>query len=319
MKRTSAVMKPIIALTALAAIVSAASACGADSSKNAPAGGSSDTIAANLILGGPAEFQTRTDGVPGLAKDYGVTFGKFQVTDTGGPITVNQLKNGQIDAADLFTTDPSIEANGFVVLTDPKSMFAAQNVVPIINKTKATAGVKTTLNAISAKLNTDGLSAIVGKVVTDKQNPADVAKAWLKDNGLDTPGTSAAGEKLTIGSANFQENVLLANIYAAALQDQGATVTTNLNIGSREKYFPGLQDGSIDLIPEYTGNALTYLDKSATATSADDVYTALQKTLPASLMALDKSAAQDSDAIVVTKQTADKYKLKSIADLANKP
>jgi glycine betaine/choline ABC-type transport system substrate-binding protein len=311
--------RKIIALTAMVTMVGLATACGADSSQSSPTGGASDTIAASLILGGPPEFQTRIQGVPGLAKTYGVNFAKFQVTDTGGAITVNQLKNGQIDAADLFTTDSSIAANNFIVLTDPKSVFAAQNVVPIINKSKATAGVKTTLNAISAKLDTTGLTAIVAKVVNDKQNPADVAKDWLKSNGLDKPGTAATGEKLTIGSADFQENVLLADIYAAALQAQGASVTPKLSIGSREKYFPGLQDGSIDVIPEYTGNTLSYLDKAATATSIDDVYTALQQALPASLAALDRSAAQDSDAIVVTKATADKYKLRSIADLANKP
>jgi len=311
--------RKIIALTAMVTLLSLATACGADSSKGSAPAAASGTVASTLILGGPAEFQTRVDGVPGLTKTYGVTFAKFQVTDTGGPVTVTQLQNGQIDAADLFTTDPSIAASGFVVLADPKSVFAAQNIVPIINKPKATAGVKSTLNAISAKLDTAGLSAIVAKVVTDKQNPADVAKDWLKANGLDKPGTAATGEKLTIGSANFQENVLLANIYATALQAQGATVTPKFNIGSREKYFPGLQDGSIDLIPEYTGNTLTYIDKAAMATSPDDVYTALQKALPASLAALDKSAAQDSDAIVVTKKTANKYNLRSIGDLANNP
>ncbi len=314
--------RKIVALTALTAMVtmlSLATACGADSSKDNPAGANSDTIASKMILGGPPEFQTRADGVAGLTKTYGVNFAKFQVTDTGGPVTVNQLKNGQIDAADLFSTDPSIVANDFVVLTDPKSNFAAENVVPLINKAKATAGVKATLNAISAKLDTAGLSAILAKVVTDKQNPADVAKAWLSANGLDKPATPISGEKVTVGSANFPENVLLANIYATALKTQGADVTTNFGIGSREKYFPGLKDGSIDLIPDYTGSALSYLDKAATATSPEDVYTALQKTLPSNLMALDKAAAQDADSIVVTRQTAQKYNLTSIADLAKKP
>lgn len=312
--------RQIVAITAMLAVVSLASACGADSSKNTSAGpGASDTIASKLIIGGPAEFQTRPQGIPGLEKTYGVVFGNFTVTDASGPVTVNQLKNGQIDAADLFTTDPSIAANDFVVLADPKSNFAAQNIVPIINKDKATAEVRTTLNAISAKLDTPGLSALVAKVVTDKQKPADVAKEWLGTNGLDKSGTSLAGQKLTIGSANFQENVLLANIYAVALGAQGADISTNLNIGSREKYFPGLQDGSIDLIPEYTGNTLSYLDKSATATSPDAVDTALQKALPPKLAALDRSPAQDSDAIVVTKATAQKYNLTSIGDLAKKP
>ena len=121
---------------------------------------------------------------------------------------------------------------------------------------------------------------------------------------------------ITVGSANFPENVLLADIYADALKDQGATTSTKLNIGSREKYIPGLKDGSIDLLPEYNGSLLQYLDKTATATSPTDVLAALQTALPSNLTVLDQAAAQDSDAIVVTQATATKYNLKSIADLA---
>jgi osmoprotectant transport system substrate-binding protein len=322
----------IFAIGALgAALALGLSACGSSSSpgggstSSAPAGGastgassasSSATVASNLIMGGPAEFKTRPDGLPGLTKNYGVTFGKYTVTDTGGPLTVNALKNGQIDAADLFSTDPAITANGFVSLTDPKSNFAAQDVLPIINKAKATDGVKTILNAVSAKLTTAGLIDLRTKVEVDKQDPDAVAKAWLASNGLNATGTSASGVKLKVGSANFPENVILAELYAEALKAQGASITTQLNIGSREKYFPALKDGSLDLFPEYSGVALQYVDKAATATAPDAVYAALQKALPANLIALDKSDAQDSDAIVVTKATAAKYNLTSIADLA---
>ena len=271
-----------------------------------------------MIFGGPPEFKTRTDGIPGLEKNYGVKFGKYTVTDTGGPVTVNALKRGQVDAVDLFTTDPAIEANNFVILEDPKSNFAAQNIVPIINKDKATDGVKQVLDGISAKLTTDSLGALIGQVANDKKDPADVAKGWLTENGLDATGTSAKGTSLTVGSANFPENVILANIYAEALTAQGATIKTKLNIGSREKYYPALKSGSLDLFPEYTGTILTYIDKTATATSPEDVYAALGKALPSNLVALQQSEAQDSDAVVVTEATAKKFNLKTIEDLAKK-
>jgi glycine betaine/choline ABC-type transport system substrate-binding protein len=312
-KSSGATATPTAATSATA---STAPSTAAGSTAATPAAGGA-TVASKLILGGPPEFQTRVDGIPGLAKNYGVTFGSYKVLDTGGPVTVAALKNGQVDAADLFTTDPSIAANNFVILADPKSNFAAQNVLPIINKTKATAGVTKTLNAISAKLDTPGLGALMVKVITDKQDPDAVAKGWLTSEGLDATGTDAAGVSIKVGSANFPENVLLAEIYAEGLKDQGATISTTLNIGSREKYVPALEDGSIDLLPEYNGSILQYLDKTATATTPDDVFAALQKALPPSLIVLNQSAAQDSDAIVVTQATATKYSLKSIADLAN--
>jgi osmoprotectant transport system substrate-binding protein len=128
--------------------------------------------------------------------------------------------------------------------------------------------------------------------------------------------SKAASDTIVVGSANFPENVLLANIYAGALAAKGVKVSTKLNIGSREVYVPALQDGSIDLIPDYTGNLLTYIDKTATQVTSDDVYAALQTKLPAGLTVLNQSTAEDKDAVVVTKETADKYKLKSIGDLA---
>jgi osmoprotectant transport system substrate-binding protein len=133
-----------------------------------------------------------------------------------------------------------------------------------------------------------------------------------------TAGAPAPSDTIKVGSANFAESKLLAEIYAQALQAKGVKVEKNLGIGSRETYFPGLKDGSIDLVPEYTGVVLQYLNKKATETSAEDVYAALKKTLPAELTVLDKASAEDKDAVVVTKETAAKYNAKSIADIAAK-
>jgi osmoprotectant transport system substrate-binding protein len=140
--------------------------------------------AKNLILGGPPEWKTRPTGVPGLKKVYNLEFKTFRPLDAGGPLSVQALKNGQVDAVNLFTTDPSIAANGFVVLDDPKSLFAAQNVVPLITKTKVNPTVSATLNAISAKLDTETLGQLVKQVVVDKKDAAVVAKEFLTKNNL---------------------------------------------------------------------------------------------------------------------------------------
>ncbi|MDT7587451.1 MAG: osmoprotectant transport system substrate-binding protein [Pseudonocardiales bacterium] len=135
------------------------------------------------------------------------------------------------------------------------------------------------------------------------------------DNGP-SAGAPAPGDTIKIGSANFSESTLLATIYADALQAKGVKVDQTPPLGSRETYIPALKDGSIDLIPEYTGTLLQYLNPQATESSADEVYAALKKTVPAPLTVLDKSAAEDKDAVVVSKAVADRYKAKTIADLA---
>ncbi|WP_114907697.1 ABC transporter substrate-binding protein [Ornithinimicrobium murale] len=128
--------------------------------------------------------------------------------------------------------------------------------------------------------------------------------------------TGDGGQSLVIGSANFPENVLLAEIYAAALGDAGVEVSTNLNIGNREAYMAGLEDGSIDLIPEYTGNLTLYLNEAAEATESDAVYAELQEALPDNLTVLEMAEAEDKDSVVVTAETAEEFDLASIADLA---
>ena len=140
--------------------------------------------AKNLTLGGPPEWKTRPTGVPGLKKFYNLDFKVFRPLDAGGPLSVQALKNGQVDAVNLFTTDPSIADNGFVILDDPKNLFAAQNVVPLITKSKVTPAISSSLNAISAKLDTATLGELVKEVVVDKKDPAVVAKEFLTKNGL---------------------------------------------------------------------------------------------------------------------------------------
>ena len=143
-----------------------------------------ESVAKNLILGGPPEWKTRPTGVPGLKKLYNLQFKTFRALDVGGPLSVQALKNGQVDAVNLFTTDPSIASNGFVILQDPKSLFTAQNVVPLITKSKVNTVISDALNAVSAKLDTATLGGLVKEVVADKKDPAVVAKEFLTKNGL---------------------------------------------------------------------------------------------------------------------------------------
>ena len=140
--------------------------------------------AKDMVIGGPPEFKTRIDGLPGLKRVYGLTFKDFKPLDAAGSLTVTALKNGQVQAANLFTTDPQVKANNFVALEDPKHLFGAQNVIPLIRKDKVNDTVSSTLNAVSAKLDTKTLLSLVSKVVIDKQDAATVSKQFLSDAGL---------------------------------------------------------------------------------------------------------------------------------------
>jgi osmoprotectant transport system substrate-binding protein len=142
------------------------------------------SVAGKLTLGAPAQFKTRPDGIPSLKKVYGVTFGKFTPLAPGTAITVTALKNGTISAGDIFSTDASIKQNNFVTLQDPKSMFAAQNIVPLFAKSKLTQPMIQACNAVSAKLDTATLADLDAKASANGADPDKIAKTWLASVGL---------------------------------------------------------------------------------------------------------------------------------------
>ena len=113
---------------------------------------------------------------------------------------------------------------------------------------------------MTAKITTEGLTELNKQTGIDKKDSDDVAQQWLDDNSFKVVKRVAkTGPTITVGSGDFGETITLANIYADWLQRNGYPVKKKLDIGSREIYFPALQRGEIDLVPEYAGTLLTYL------------------------------------------------------------
>ncbi len=127
---------------------------------------------------------------------------------------------------------------------------------------------------------------------------------------------AADGKPVVVGSTNFTEQLILANIYADVLEARGVDVKKRLNLGSREVVFPALKSGELDVLPEYSGALVGFLTNGKSkAHKQQAVLEELRQKLPKGLVALKASSAQDKDGIVVTAATAKKYHLKTIADL----
>ncbi|MEV7398461.1 ABC transporter substrate-binding protein [Aeromicrobium sp. NPDC092404] len=133
--------------------------------------------------------------------------------------------------------------------------------------------------------------------------------------GDPTEGDKAASDTIVVGSAEFPENAIIAEIYAQALEAEGVKVSKKLNIGAREAYIKALESGEIDLVPEYSGNLLSYYDPKTTATSPEEIDEALDDALPEKLEVLDAAPAEDKDSLNVTPELAASEGLKTIADL----
>jgi osmoprotectant transport system substrate-binding protein len=142
--------------------------------------------AKNMVIGGPPEFKTRQEGLLGLESKsiYGLHFKSFDPLDESGPITLHALTSGKVQAADVFTTTPQIISDKLVSLADPKFLFAAQNVTPLVYKKGVNPTIVAALNAVSAKLTTADLLKMDKAVVLDHQNYSTVASNWLTQVGL---------------------------------------------------------------------------------------------------------------------------------------
>ncbi|MDX1468568.1 MAG: ABC transporter substrate-binding protein [Acidimicrobiia bacterium] len=129
------------------------------------------------------------------------------------------------------------------------------------------------------------------------------------------PGGGGADEPIIVSSFGFNESVIVAEIYAQALEQAGFTVDRKLNLGNREVVKPALESGEIDLVPEYIGTLDSFLGGSPTSDSESTYQEAKSLFEPLGVTLLAYSPAQDKNAYVVTGETAAQYGLASVSDL----
>ena len=304
---------------ALLALVLTLGACGSGvgDDDNEPSGDGGGSVASRLTLGGPPECPKRPFCLPGLKETYGVEFADFKPLDVGGPLTVKALANGQIDVGLLFSTSSAIPDNNFVVLEDDKNLQTAENITPVVRSEVLDDSITQQLNAVSAALDTDTITELNGRVELDREDPADVAADFLEQEGL-LGGASGGSGDLTVGAVAFAENQIVAEMYAQVLEDAGYTVDRKTDLESREIIYPALKSGEIDIAPEYLGSLLLYLDPEAEATgdpqnNADLLVPLLEKD---GIELLESSEANDTNAFVVTQETAEEFDLQTVSDLA---
>jgi glycine betaine/choline ABC-type transport system substrate-binding protein len=114
---------------------------------------------------------------------YALQFKEVKKLDTGGPVTVKALEDGNVQVAELFTGSSVIPKDA-VLLKDDKGLQGADNPVVLIKDSKNTPQLDATLNKVSAKITTAQYRKMTLAVQNQKQDPADVAKTFLKNNKL---------------------------------------------------------------------------------------------------------------------------------------
>ena len=144
------------------------------------------TKLASFTVGARPEFKDRYQGFRGMQEVYGLTDAKFKQLAFG--LQYQALDSGDIEAANVFTTDAQLASGKYTVLEDPKSIFGFQNVVFVIDQEKLDAlgaddfmGI---INEVNALLTNDAMTAMNAAVDIDKKEPTDVAQEFLAANGM---------------------------------------------------------------------------------------------------------------------------------------
>jgi len=140
-----------------------------------------------LTLGAPAGFRSSAQGLPGLEGGYDCVPGTFVALADDGGEAVQALISGSVDVVELPATQPAIVDHGLVVLEDPKTVFAAQQVVPVVTAKVVGQDAVEVLNRVSAELGSDDLTDLNRAVAGDARlTPAEAASDWLEVNGFTT-------------------------------------------------------------------------------------------------------------------------------------
>lgn len=239
---------------------------------------------------------------------------EFVPLDAGGPNTKAALEKGDIDIALLFSSDGAIAKNDWVALEDDKDLQPVDNFIPAVNSEVVTPEVTEVLNAVSAALTVDDMQNLVAAVSIDGENPADVAGEFLAD--VELPDAAVDGD-FVVGSANFAESEITAELYAQALESAGAGIEKKLQFGARDAYIPALESGELDIVPEFVGTLAYFFDGNAAVSSDLDASVEVARTLAAAqgITLLEPAEADSVNTFVVTQETADEYGLATVSDL----
>jgi osmoprotectant transport system substrate-binding protein len=130
-------------------------------------------------------------------------------------------------------------------------------------------------------------------------------------------GGAGEGDRVVVGAVTFAENQIVAEMYARLLENAGYQVDRQFNYQNRERLLPDLESGSIDLAPEYLASLLTAVDPDASPSSdpAENVEMLRPLLAEENLRLLEPSDANDTNAFVVTRETASRLDLETVSDL----
>ena len=136
-----------------------------------------------LVLGGNSELETRPYGPMGLAQTYGVSVDFTPIEDSGGPLTIKALKDGDIQLANIYSSDPALAEGTLTVLEDPDGLFLASHVVPLASS-RVNDDAAAVINRVSAAMDAEDLVEMNRASTVEQKSASQIAHDWLISEGL---------------------------------------------------------------------------------------------------------------------------------------
>lgn len=135
-----------------------------------------------VTLGGNSELETRPYGPAGLSQTYGVTVTFTPIEDSGGPLTVKALRDGDIQLANIYSSDPALADGTVTVLQDPKGLFLASHVVPLASA-RVDDRAASIINRVSGALEPSDLVEMNRASTREQKSASTIAREWLASKG----------------------------------------------------------------------------------------------------------------------------------------
>ncbi|MDN5204989.1 ABC transporter permease/substrate-binding protein [Fulvivirgaceae bacterium BMA10] len=218
------------------------------------------SMAERSFRGGfPSEFMQRADGYEGLEKLYNLD---METVELEIGLMYQAVKNKDVDVISGFSTDGRIKAYNLRNLIDDKHYFPPYYAAPMVRG--ATLRKYPELNEvferIAGKISDEQMAKMNYEVDQNKKAPKAVAKAYLNEIGLKTDVQLDGDPVIVVGSKNFTENFILAEMFAYLIENYAnLKVELKLGFGGTKLNIDALANGDIDLYPEYTGTGLLVL------------------------------------------------------------
>jgi osmoprotectant transport system substrate-binding protein len=220
-------------------------------------------------------------------------------------------------------SNDAVEADSsLVVLNDDKHLQNSDNIVAVVRKDVDKPALETALNKVAEALTQDDLVAMNARAANNHDAPDDIAADYIEEKGL-ADGLSGGSGDIKVGAANFSENQILANLYVGVLEAAGYDASVK-DVQSREVYEPALENGDLDVMPEYAATLTEFLNgkdngpkaKPVASTDIDETIAALKKlAAKRDLVPLEPAEATDQNAFAVRKDFAAKWGLVNLSDL----